>query len=176
MRALLVAALVLVAPGLALAGERTLVVKTYEIEDQPDPNPSFCADAEFDGNITLYASVWSLMTHPKTGEVKREAVKKLGTAHACGKMTTPTPFTSGQLFMIQFDLPEGSYRAAGTCDIVSITVPATGVLLAGCALRIEDAPPGVLGGLVTSASVFNPYSIPGFGTGSVWTLHLYTED
>ena len=49
-------------------------------------------------------------------------------------------------------------------------------MLAGCALKLVGAPEGVLGGLVTSASVFNPYSIPGFGTGSVWTLHLYTAN
>jgi hypothetical protein len=91
-------------------------------------------------------------------------------------MTSAEPFTPGQRFAIQFDLEDGTYVASGTCDIVSVTVPAPGVMLAGCALAIEKAPPGVVGGVATSASIFNPYGIPGFGTGSVWTLHLYTAE
>jgi len=175
MRALL-AALLLLGPVLASAGERTFVVKTFEDPKTP-PDPAFCAAAGFaPGDVQLYASVWSLQTRAKNGEVMNEAIRKVGTANACGHMTSATPFTPGQVFVIQFDLEDGSYYAAGTCDIVSVTVPATGVMLAGCSLRLERAPAGVLGGLVTSASVFNPYSIPGFGTGSVWTLPLYTED
>jgi hypothetical protein len=41
---------------------------------------------------------------------------------------------------------------------------------------IEKAPPGVVVGVATSASIFNPCGIAGFGTGSVWTLHLYTAE
>jgi len=55
-------------------------------------------------------------------------------------------------------------------------VPVPGVLLVGCALRLVEKPEGVIGGFATSSTIFNPYGIPGFGTGSVWTLHLYTAD
>jgi hypothetical protein len=59
-------------------------------------------------------------------------------------MTSATPFTPGQLFVIQFDLQDGTYVASGTCDITSVTVPVTGIMLAGCALKIVQAPEGVV--------------------------------
>jgi hypothetical protein len=174
MRSLL-AALLLLGPALALAGERTLLLKTFEDESTP-ADPQVCANAGFTPvNVVLGASVWSLQTRAARGEVMNEAIRQLGTATGCGRMTSGTPFAPGQLFVIQFDLEDGTYLASGTCDIVSVTVPTPGLMLAGCALTIVSAPPGVVGGIATSASIFNPYSIPGFGTGSVWTLHLYTE-
>lgn len=169
-------ALLLLAPPLALAGERTLLVKTFEDPRFP-ADPAVCGAAGFTPvNVVLGASVFSLQTRAASGEVMNEAVRFLGTATGCGRMTSSAPFTPGQLFLIQFDLEDGKYVASGTCDIVSITVPTPGVMLAGCALKIVSAPDGVLGGLASSASIFNPMSIPGFGTGSVWTLHLYTAD
>lgn len=174
MTRLLAALLLLAGPAAALAGERTLVVKTFEDERYP-ADPAVCAAAGFTPvNVVLGASVWSLQTRASRGEVMNDAIRFLGTATGCGRMTSATPFTPGQLFVIQFDLQDGTYVASGTCDITSVTVPVTGIMLAGCALRIVQAPEGVVGGIATSASVFNPYSIPGFGTGSVWTLHLYT--
>lgn len=161
-------------PALALAGERTLVLKTFEDPRYP-ADPAVCENAGFAPvNVVLGASVWSLQTRASRGDVVNELVRQVGTATGCGRMTSATPFTPGQLFVIRFNLEDGSYLAAGTCDIVSITVPTAGIMLAGCALAIVSAPPGVLGGIATSASVFNPNEIPGYGTGSVWTLHLYT--
>jgi hypothetical protein len=175
MRSLL-AALLLLGPILASAGERTLLVKTFEDEGTP-ADPQVCANAGFEPvNVVLGASVWSLQTRASRGEVMNESIRQLGTATGCGRMTSATPFAPGQLFVIQFDLEDGTYLASGTCDIVSVTVPTPGLMLAGCALEIVTAPPGVVGGIAASASIFNPYSIPGFGTGSVWTLHLYTQD
>jgi len=172
----LLVALFALTPALAFAGERTLVVKTFEDPRYP-ADPAVCANAGFTPvNVVLGASVWSLQTRASRGEVMNEAVREVGTATGCGRMTTAVPFSPGQLFVIQFDLEDGAYVASGTCDIVSVTVPTTGIMLAGCALKIVSAPPGVVGGIASSASVFNPFSIPGFGTGSVWTLHLYTQD
>jgi len=172
----LVAVLALLAgPAAALAGERTLVVKTFEDPEYP-ATPADCAALGLPANVVLGASVWSVQTRASRGEVMNEAVKFLGAATGCGVMTSPMPFTPDQKFLIKFDLADGTYVARGTCDIVSITVPTPGLMLAGCALKLVSAPEGVLGGLATSASIFNPNGIPGFGTGSVWTLHLYTQD
>jgi hypothetical protein len=176
MRPILAAAALALLPSLAPAGERILLVKTTEDPRFP-ADPQVCARAGFTPvNVVLGASVWSLETRASRGEVVNETVRRLGTATGCGRLTSIVPFTAGQLFLIQFDLEEGAYVATGTCDIVSFTVPAAGILLAGCALRIVSGPPGVVGGIATSASVFNPQSIPGFGTGSVWTLHVYTAE
>jgi hypothetical protein len=38
-----------------------------------------------------------------------------------------------------------------------------------------EVPPGFVGGVATSNSVFNPFRLPGFGTGSLWTVRLYTD-
>ncbi len=163
-------------PALAVAGERTLVVKTFEDPRYP-ADPEVCANAGFTPvNVVLGASVWSFATRESSGDIVNDSVRMVGTATGCGRLTTTTPFSPGQLFLIRFNLADGAYVASGTCDIVSVTVPAVGILLAGCALKIVSAPPGVIGGIATSASVFNPYGVPGYGTGSVWTLHLYTED
>lgn len=170
-----VAALALL-PSLALAGERILLVKTFE-GPLTEGSLKVCRATGFTPlNVVLSASVWSLQTRASRGEVVNESVRQLGTATGCGSLTDGRPFAPGQLFFIQFDLEEGTYVATGTCDIVSVAVPTGGILLAGCALTIVRGPPGVLGGIAASASVFNPRSIPGFGTGSVWTLHVYTAD
>ena len=168
-------ALFALVPALALGGERTYVVKTTEDARFP-ADMAVCEAADFPlVNVVLGASVWSLQTNVRRGEVVRDEIRFLGTATGCGMMTSPVPFTPRQAFAIQFALRDGTYFAKGECDIVSVTVPVPGVMLAGCALRIVQAPAGVLGGFATSASVFNPQGVPGFGTGSIWTIHVYTD-
>lgn len=171
------AALLALVPALALAGERTLLLKTFEDARYPY-DPAVCAAAGFETpvNVFLGASVWSLQSNAARGEVMNDAIRFLGKATGCGSLTNPAPFSPKQYFLIRFVLDDGAYLAKGTCDIVSVTVPVPGLMLAGCALRLVEAPDGVVGGFATSASVFNPRDLPGFGTGSVWTLHLFTAD
>ncbi len=170
------AALLALLPALALAGERTLLLKTFEDERYP-ADLALCQAQNYPLlNVVLGASVWSLQTNAARGEVMNDSVRFLGTATGCGMMTSATPYTPRQPFLIKFDLEDGTYVAKGECDIVSVTVPVTGLMLAGCALRLVEKPAGVVGGFATSSSVFNPYGVPGFGTGSVWTVHLYTAD
>lgn len=173
----LVAALLLLSgPAAALAGERTLLLKTFEDEAYP-ADTAVCASAGFPiVNVVLGASVWSVQTNAARGEVMNDSIRFLGTATGCGMMTSAVPYTPRQPFLIRFDLREGTYVAKGECDIVSVTVPVPGLMLAGCSLTLVQAPEDVVGGFATSSSVFNPYGVPGFGTGSVWTLHLYTRD
>jgi hypothetical protein len=171
-RILSAAALALL-PSLALAGERILLVKTSE-DSGVTPDLELCQATGFDPlNVVLGASVWSLETRASRGEVVNETVRRLGTATGCVSLA-PNAVTGP--FLIRFDLEDGRYLASGSCDILSFTVPARGILLVGCALAIVSGPPGFVGGIATSASVFNPRSIPGFGTGSVWTLHVYTDE
>ncbi len=68
------------------------------------------------------------------------------------------------------------FVARGTCTVISNDVPVTGLILAGCTLRLVSFPSEVLGGVATSMSVFNPLQLQGFSTGSFWTLRLYTAD
>ena len=163
-------------PALALAGERTLLLRTFEDARYPADLALCEAQGYPKLNVVLGASVWSLQANAARGEVMNDEVRFLGTATGCGMMTSATPYTPRQPFLIRFQLADGTYTAKGECDIVSVTVPTQGLMLAGCALRVVDAPDDVLGGFATSASVFNPSGVPGFGTGSIWTLHLYTRD
>lgn len=160
------------APHLALAAERILVLRTMEDPRYP-ANAEVCAAAPFQPiNVRLGASVWTLETSERTGQVQGDDSRFAGTATACSLFTSATPFVP-QPFLIKFNLQDGSYTAVGTCSITSTQVPVPGLLLLTCGLKIVSAPAGVVGGSATSASVFNPYGLAGFDTGSIWTLRIH---
>jgi hypothetical protein len=167
------ALLILLVPAAALAGERVIQFRSVE-----DPaviaDPTVCPQAGFVANVRLAASLWTTRTRAVDGREVQENVKKIGTATACVRLTHFT-FPAGlqQEFYVKFELPDGAWTAKGTCTLTSNNVPKTGLVLAGCALNIVSAPSGVVGGVATSASVFNPFKLTGFGTGSHWTLHAY---
>jgi hypothetical protein len=53
-------------------------------------------------------------------------------------------------------------------------IPQAGVVLAGCALRLQAGPAGFVGGVASSASVLTLGAIQGFETGSLWMLRVYS--
>jgi len=155
-------------------GQHTRVFRSLE-----DPNvsshPKECA---FPGaNLFLGAALWSMETDAGDSRVVNEAAQQIGTAAACGLITT-APIVP---FHIEFTLNQGhdkgnTYVAVGACQVVSNNVPRPGVVLAGCALRVTQGPEGFLGGIATSMSIFNPLRLQGAGTGSFWTLRAYTTE
>lgn len=150
--------------------ERLLVVRTVE-DPTVAPVPPGCP---FEApNVRLGAITWAVQTRASDGEVVNKDVRPLGTASACGKITAAlVPFTQVP-FYVEFTLAEGVVAAQGFCTITSNNVPTPGLILAGCTLTVTSAPAGVMGGSVTSNSVFNPLRLAGFDTGSIWTLRLY---
>ncbi len=167
------AALLALVPALALAGERTLVVKTYEEKGYPT-DASMCVGAGI--KKLLGASVWSLQTNAARGEVMNEAVRQLGSATACATTTSLDPYAPKQYFVIRFDLADGTYFAQGQCDMVNKNFPAPGLAMVGCALEIVESPDGSRG-FATSSSILVLQDLgSSYGTGSIWTLHLYTND
>lgn len=162
----------LAAPLLAGADERILVLRTMEDPRFP-ARPDVCDAAPFQPvNVRLGASAWTVRTRARDGLLVNEDVRRVGRATGCGRLGTLTPLVA-QPFLIHFELEDGEYTALGTCSITSNDVPAAGVLLVGCALEIVSGPPGVVGGSATSASVFNPFGLTGFDTGSIWTLRIH---
>jgi hypothetical protein len=157
-------------------GQHTLIFRSLE-----DPNvsnrPNECP---FPGaNLFLGASLWSEQTRASDGRVVNEAIHQIGTAAACGLITSA--FTPGLLvpFYIEFTLaPDNSvtHAAVGACQVLTNDVPSFGVDLAGCALRLTQGPAGFQGGIASSMSIFNPLRLPGAGTGSFWTLRVYTTE
>ncbi len=168
-----------VAQGVPPAGEpgqHTLVFRSLEDPRIPD-HPKGCP---FPGaNLLLGATLWSLDTRASDSRVVNEAIHQIGTASACGLITTA--LTPGALapFYIEFTFDQGpgkggTFIALGICRVITNDVPRPGVELVGCALHVTQGPDGFLGGVATSMSIFNPLLLPGAGTGSFWTLRAYT--
>lgn len=150
--------------------DRVLVVRTVD-DPSVAPLPAGCP---FDApNVRLGALVWSVEARASDAQVMNNDVRQLGTASACGKITTPlVPFVQVP-FYLELNLSDGLFAAQGFCTIISNNVPRPGLILAGCTLTVVVAPAGVAGGSATSNSVFNPLHLAGFDTGSMWTLRLY---
>jgi hypothetical protein len=157
----------------ASAGEATYVFRSEEDPSTP-VDATVCAQSPFGSNVRLGASLWSIETSRKKGKITETKRKKIGRATACLELTN-VMFPQGlvQNFYVRFDLPQGAYVAQGTCTVSSNAVPQPFIILAGCTLKLVSGPTGSLGGMVTSASIFNPLARPGFSTGSIWTLQEY---
>jgi hypothetical protein len=164
---------------LALASPSRDGVRVYQFRTEEDPNVTgaggFCASAPFTPvNVRINASAYSVRTRASDGRMVNDDAKRVGTALACAQITNPT-FPEGlqQKFYAKFELPDGDYVGVGTCTLISNNVPVAGLVLAGCTLKLISAPPGIVGGAAVSLSVFNPRQLPGFATGSQWTIQAY---
>lgn len=162
--------------SVALADEVSYQFRSVEDPAFP-PDDAICAQAPFRVNVKLGASLWSQRTRFVDARVMDEQVLRVGRATACVELTNFL-FPPGlqQNFYAVFDLPSGRYTGLGTCTLTSNNVPQSGLVLAGCSLKMLSGPNGVLGGVITSASTFNPARLAGFSTGSVWTLQAYTSN
>lgn len=168
-----VAALVLSLPAAALAGE---VVYQFRTEEDPasGADRNVCGSAPFRVNLMLPASIYVPIHHFRDGKVVLTGHRKVGSAMACVQLTDLTfPEGLAQNFYVRFDLPKGRFTAVGQCVSVSNQVPRAGVVLAGCSLKLTEFPAGYVGGFATSSSVFNPFGIAGYNTGSFWTLRAF---
>jgi len=168
---------VLVSSSPALAAEAMYQLRSEEdLKAVADPVTE-CKVAPFEVNVRLPASLFVPEPHAKDGKVKSAGKKKVGTALACVRLTDRTfPEGSRADMYARFELPEGRFTAVGTCTVVSNAVPRPGIVLAGCALKLTEFPAAYAGGLATSTSVFNPTGLPGFNTGSLWTLRAFTPE
>lgn len=160
--------------GPQTGGDHT-VLRFRSVEDADFPaDRSVCVDAGFTPNVYLGASLWSEATTASSGRVVNNSVRRIGKATACVRITDPTfPPELPQAFYARFETPEGAFTARGACTLVSNDVPEPGLVLAGCHLRIVDGPEDMRGGVITSMSVFNPRKLPGYNTGSEWTIQFY---
>jgi hypothetical protein len=161
----------------ALAGE---VMYQFRSEEDPkalaDPAAA-CKVAPFEVNVRLPASLFVPEKHSADGKVKPSGQKKVGTGLACARITDRAfPEGSQADMYARFELPEGRFTAVGKCTVVSNAVPRPGVVLTGCVLKLTEFPAAYVGGFATSASVFNPMGLPGFNTGSLWTMRVFEPE
>jgi hypothetical protein len=172
-RSFAIALALVCAPALAQAAERVVQFRSAEDPASP-PDAAFCDAAPFPVNVRLGASLYSYEVRGRDGSVDAEEGRKIGTATACAQLTNFLfPLGLQQNFVVRFDLPQGSFTAAGTCTFATNDVPLRGFVLAGCALGMTQFPAGVVGGSAASLSSFNPFRLAGFATGSYWTLQYY---
>ncbi len=164
------------APALPRAEEAVYLLRTLE-------DPSVPANCPAGDTVRLGATMYAPRTRAHDGLVMVDPGKAVGIAIGCGKLLTYTPFDPSvqSPFAMRFDLPDRTVTASGTCTITNLAFPIAGVplpmLLVGCTLNVDaDPTQGVVRGIATSSSVFTPKAIPGYGTGSYWTLHLYLAD
>ena len=174
LRLLGIGSLIVISHPLAAAAqtappERVAIYRTIE-DPSVSSRPVACPYA--DANVFLGAIVRAVETRATDGQDVSDQVAQVGTAAACAKVTSLAAGATAP-FYIEFTLNDGYYRADGTCTVISNNVPVPGLVLAGCALKIIEPPAGVLGGSFTSNSIFNPFRLAGFNTGSVWTRRTY---
>ena len=142
---------------------RTFVFPTVEDASVPG-RPERCPWP--DANLFLAGRMSSL-----------ETSAEIGTAQVCAQIAGPLEPGAEAPFYAEFNFDEDErYRAEGSARVLTNDVPAAGVVLAGCSLRLLEGPEGFVGGIASSASIFNPTHDPGAETGSIWTLLAYFRD
>ena len=163
----------------------------------PDPDPLlFCmsdevldrlpADADLTNMVPvpLGASLWSLATQAKDGKVINEKIKQVGTGDACayidfGSLLDPKLIFPKSPFYGEFVIGGQEVTTSGYCTRTGILYTDLGpVILVGCSMDVlpECSSEGIVGGLATSSSIFNPFGVPGFSTGSLWGVRLFSEE
>lgn len=160
-------------PSAVLAGERVYQFRT--VEDPQAVDASGCQAAPFEVNVRLPASIF--VREAGGGKKGGSGERREGKALACARITDRS-FAEGSTadFYVRFELPEGHFTALGQCTIVSNGVPRPGVVLTGCALKLTEFPAGYVGGFATSSSLFNPRGLPGYNTGSFWTVRAFEPE
>ncbi|HUL59850.1 MAG TPA: hypothetical protein VLU43_11270 [Anaeromyxobacteraceae bacterium] len=165
--------LALVLPAVAMAGERVYLLRTEENAAVP----ALCPDGD---TVKLGAFVYAPRPRAHDGRVVREGERPIGTAVGCGQLKTYSPYSTPSPFSIAFDLGHLDVFASGFCVIADLWFPngpPAPLMQVGCTLTVTPDPAHrIVRGFATSASVFLPVAIPGYETGSYWTVHLYMAD
>jgi len=167
-------------PGVVFSFDEA-VMQFRSVEDPDVPaDMAVCTNAPFydpdnPPNVLLGASLWSSEARASDGTVMNDEIRRIGTAHACALITSLAPGAEAP-FYIELTAGDQFFRADGECRVTSNAIPQPGLILAGCSLKIqEDLSAGLMGGIATSNSVFNPFGLSGFQTGSIWMVHIYRQ-
>lgn len=186
MKKLLVLSVILAATGLcvtAIAQEMEKTVILFRSMDDPDipPDPAICdvSNAGFQPNVFLGASLWASTINVNNGVIVKEKVKRIGTATACALLTDPTfnPFDVEAPFYFEGTVGDLYIAAAGECEVTNNALPEGGPVFVGCYLDVipQRSTPGIKWGQAASNSTFAPIPVPGFETGSFWSIQLIWE-
>jgi hypothetical protein len=173
--------------------ERIYVFKTLDDPDvQYDPavlerapwwNPAWDAENPPPFIVPLGASVWMFATNGD-GKVVKDTVRRIGTGTAVGLINDPTFTPYGTLAPFYFEMPikqhghqpDLTIAANGYAIVTSKNAPELGIIMLGINMTIiPDAAQGILGGSASSNSIYNLMGLPGYQTGSYWTVRIDLE-
>jgi hypothetical protein len=166
-------------PNQSGSPERVIQFRSAEAEDLA-PDPLVCADAPFPVNLATAAALFVPQVRGTDGQVVNLGGEERGTGTACFGIPVDVilggfPAWSQVELYAEIAIGDVVVRADGVCTVSSNDIPTAGLVLAGCGLDVVEAPRGFLGGNLASNSLFNPFQVPGFFTGSFWTLRLFEE-
>jgi hypothetical protein len=155
------------------ASERAYVVRTVE-DPSIDPIPPASCPGGPGMLLNANGYAYSIATRASDGMVVQEHPKRVGVVRTCARVTSVDEGSTAPQ-NARIEIGGDSYTASGGCRVTSNGVPQAGVVLAGCALRLQTGPDGFVGGIASSASVALLGPVPGFQTGSFWTLRVYSS-
>jgi hypothetical protein len=175
----LVALLVTVPVAMSADGDDPVSARTYVVRTVEDPSLPPVPDSDCPSGAGILIKprgfAWSLATRASDGMVVKEQIQPVGSVSTCARL--PLPIVEGDTTptFARIELGGDTYTASGRCRATSNGVPQAGVVLAGCALRLQTGPPGFVGGVATSATVLTLGPVPGVETGSFWTVRAYSS-
>ena len=164
-------------PVMAQDVEKTVIV-FRSMNDPNIPPDLFACDPNNTGfepdppTFPLGASLWAFQTRSKDGVIVKEKVRQIGTATAClyfGEFET--------LNYLEFEIGDLFIAASGECLSTYDATSEGGPIFATCGLEVipERSTEGIKWGQASNNSTFAPFPIPGFETGSLWTIQLIWE-
>jgi hypothetical protein len=169
---ILLAALAAALPESAVAaGQEIHIVQSVE-DPNVTPDLSVCDLASFTPNAVLAASLYAVQTRASDARLVNRS-RRVGFGTACIRITSLNVGATAQMFS-EFNIGNRQVLGEGVCVVGENSVPAAGLILAGCTIALDPAA-GVAGGIATSNTVFNPFDLPGYRTGSIWTVQLFVE-
>jgi hypothetical protein len=101
--------------------------------------------------------------------------KQVGVIRTCSRVTSIAEGATAPTH-VEAEIGGDTYTGNGEVRTTSVGVPESGVVLASAAVRLQTGPDGFAGGIATSASVVLLSPVPGFHTGSFWTLRVYSSN
>ena len=167
-------------PAVAQEIDKTVIL--FRSMDDPNipPDPAVCdaGNSGFEANLSLGASLWSFQTKSNNGTIVKEKVQQIGTATSCVLITDLTfpPFGTEAPNYVEFTIGDLFIAVSGECEATVNPLP-EGPLFVSCYLEVipERSTEGIKWGQAISNSTFTPIPIPGFETGSFWSIQLIWE-
>ena len=161
-------------PVMAQDVEKTVIV--FRSMNDPNIPPDLAAchpeNSGFEPNVVLGASLWAFQARSKNGVIVKEKVRQIGTATACMLLAE-----NETLNYLEFEIGDLFIAASGECLSTYDATLEGGPIFATCGLAVLPgrSTDGIKWGQASNNSTFAPNPIPGFETGSFWTIQLIWE-